>query len=115
MSGRPPSRSSEVLPLSWREVAGADARCSCRSAHVPDLGQVRAWPLVAYRPVPPQVEQTAGAQVCTIPVQVHAAACARPPPLQIGHGPLLLVVVLVLLIASSRTELVASHLVTFTR
>jgi hypothetical protein len=70
---------------------------------------------VGYRPVPPQVEQIADAQVCPTPVQVHVAAGTTPPPLHVGHGPLLLVVVLVVVIASSRAELVASHLVAFTR
>ena len=65
--------------------------------------------------MPPQVEQIAGAHVCAGPVQVHAVAGARPPPLQVGHRPLLLVFVLVVVIASSRAELMASHLVAFTR
>jgi hypothetical protein len=48
-------------------------------------------------------------------MQVHVAAGTRPPPLQVGHGPLRLVIVVVVVIASSRAELVASHLVAFTR
>jgi len=48
-------------------------------------------------------------------MQVHAVAGTRPPPLQVAHGPLLLAIVLVVIIASSRAELVASHLVAFTR
>jgi hypothetical protein len=61
------------------------------------------------------VEQIAGTQVCAILVQAHAVAGTRPPPLQVGHGPLLLVVVPAVVIASSCAELVASHLVAFTR
>jgi len=84
-----------------------------RSWHVaivrcePTLGASAAR--LAYRPLPPQVEQIAGAQVCAIPAQVHAVASTRPPPLQVGHGPQLLVVVLVVVIASSCAELVAGH------
>lgn len=61
-------------------------------------------------PVPPQVGQIAGAQVCPSPVQVHVTAGTRPLPLQVGHGPLLLVIVLVVVIASSRAEPAASAL-----
>ena len=65
--------------------------------------------------MPPQEEQITGAQVCAIPVQLHAVAATRPPPLQVGHGPLLLFIVLAVVIASSRSGLMASHLVAFTR
>jgi hypothetical protein len=48
-----------VLTLTARVVA----------AHVPDHGRASLIPVIAYRPVPPQVEQIAGAQVRPNPVQ----------------------------------------------
>ena len=78
-----------------------------------------SWPIACLAegqpPLPPQVEQIAGAQVCANPVQLQATGGTSPPPLQAGHGPLLLVVALIVVIASSHAELVTAHLVTFTR